>query len=227
MSFLSRLFGKNKISAKSNKSTDSISEVNVLGKYFNLTDLMIIPLGEILSLVPIDAKSIDGMDKIMLETLSQTPRIKKYIPQLDFSNPNNSSEKFFTRLVLQTENGLGFSYGLYINNGLAGMIMVETPEYNKLTIGFEHWTFSFFSLMGFEQRGLMSASLPRFLHYMKENIGVKELYAIVDADNTRSIRLLQKFMFDEVDNSGWEEQGSSNDAPKVFSCNLSTINFRG
>lgn len=227
MSFLSKLFGKKKTSIRSNKLTDKMSEVNILGKYFNLTDLMIIPLGDALSLVPIDATSLGGMDKIILETLSQTPNIKKYIPQLDFSNPNNSSEKFFTRLILQTENGLGFSYGLRVNSGLAGMIMVETPEYNKLTIGFEHWTFSFFSLMGFEQKGLMSASLPRFLHYMKENIGVKELYAIVDVDNTRSIRLLQKIMFDEVDNSGWEGKSNSNVAPKVFSCNLSTIDFRG
>lgn len=235
MSFLRKLFSMNDSSQTYQRSTnkqkpftktnDDLSQVKMIGKYYKISDLQTIPLGGEYSMVPIDAKSVfEESDKIILNSLGQTARIKRYLPILDFSIPDNSSEKFFLKLVKQTEMGLGFSYGIRQSKGLLGIIMVDTPALNQLTNNFENWTISFFVLELFENKRILSTALPRLLFFLREKIGVKRLYAIVDSDNTRSIHLLQKFFFEKVNNSEWYGKNNT-EIPMIYCCDLTLINF--
>lgn len=240
MSIFSNLFGEKKssISTKivsnqsdrnSNLNQESLGvleQISATDRHFKLHDLTVIPINGEYSLKPLDAKSVfEDTDKIILDGFSQTERIKKYLPLLDFSKPKNSSKDFFFRLVKQTEMGLGFCYAIRQNDGLLGAIMIDTPTYNKHTIGFDQWTISFFVLEIFENRRLMSISFPRILHFLKTRMGVNQLYAIVDSDNSRSLHLLQKYLFSEISNSGWNIKNGNN-IPKIFCCDMSTINFK-
>lgn len=236
MNFLKNLFSRRDSSSLSEyssegcetpaKSFEKLARIAAKNKYFKLSDLKRIPIGGQFSLLPIDIKSVlEGDDEAMLDILSQTERLKKYVPLLDFSNPNNSSKNFLKKQIMLTESGLGFSFGLRQNNCLCGAIIVDTPYYSKVTIGFEHWTISFFLFEPFENLGLMSAALLRTLAFLKEKIGVKNLYAIVDPGNIKSIHLLKKCLFEEISNDGWHEK-SRNNTPIVFCCNLTTINFK-
>jgi RimJ/RimL family protein N-acetyltransferase len=208
------------------KTFDKLQQISVKDKYYKLADLVVIPLGAEYTLRPIDARSLfEKADMLMLDTFGQTERIKKYMPLLDFSKPNQNSEFFFYRLVQQRELGLGFSYAIRLNAGLLGIISIETPAFNKITIGFNHWTISFFVFESFENNGLMSSTLPRILQFLKTKLGVQQIYADVDPDNSRSIHLLEKFCFEEVDNNGWNNKiGGS--TPRVFCCDLASLNFQ-
>ena len=201
--------------------------VSVLGKSYSLSDLTRIQFGGgQFSLCPIDAGSLfdkDNCDKLILETLCQTEEITKNLPLLDFKSSKSDGEQFLTRIVQKTELGLGFVYAIRQGAGLAGMIMVDTPMFNKLSTGFEHWTISYFSI--FENAGIMSTALPRIMYLLKTKIKVKKLYASVSPNNSKSIHILQKFAFDEIDNSGWNSKDGGS-TPRIFCCDLETLNFR-
>ena len=200
------------------------TNLNVLGKYYNLSDLSSISFGGgQFSLCPIDARSLsDDSDQSILDTMCQSEGIIKYLPLLDFKSNNGNGEQFLIRIVQKTELGQGFVYAIRKDQCLAGMIMVDTPMFNKLMTGFEQWTISFFSI--FENLGIMSAALPKVMYLLKTKIKVKELYAAVSQDNDKSMHLLEKLAFDEIDNCGWIEKDGGR-APSIFCCDLETLTF--
>jgi len=197
--------------------------LNVIGKYYNLSDLKRISLGGQFSLCPIDAGALlDSMDSLILESVCQTEEITKNLPLLDFKTSKSNGKEFLTNEIKKCELGLGFGYAIRQNAGLVGMIMIDTPAFNKLTIEFEQWTISYFCFL--ENLGIISTAIPRILYLLKTQIKVKKLYALVSSNNSKSIHILQKFYFNEIQNTGWKNKNGGS-SPRIFCCNLESLNF--
>lgn len=210
---------------KSN-ANDFNSSINVLGKYFTLQVLKAIPLGSNFNLRPYDASQLlNGSDISVLNIMGNSAEIKRYLPNMDLTTEDKVNE-FLINIIHKTELGLEFTYAIRMNAGLAGMIFVKTPKINKRAIGFPYWTIDFFLFEFFTGRGLMNAALGRLLHFLKTSIGVETLYALIDADNEKSLNLITKLPFDEFDNTGFHTRTYLGVAPRVFVCRLNQVNFQ-
>lgn len=105
--------------------------------------------------------------------------------------------------------------------GLVGMIMIETPALNLLNNGFENWTISFCISELFEGKGIMSMALTNVLYFLKFELSVKEIFAVTEIENSRSINIMKKIGFVVIDNSNfnWDTKYSKS-KPIVFIINL-------
>lgn len=192
---------------------------------FSTDDLKVINIGEGLRLQPIDFGLIlDEANIEVLTMLGLSDRIKKYLPNLDFSS-KEAIEKFVMALSFKTENGLEFAYSIKANNLILGMIFVNSPTLNKQMIGLEKWTMDFFMLEPFEGQHLMKAALIRMMHFLKTTINVNDFLMLVDQDNSQCLNLIKALPMDEMDNSGFHNPQGNQLPPRVFQCSLSMIRF--
>ena len=201
---------------------------NFEGKYYNLNQLKPILCGNSgISLRPIDFELAlnDNLLSFIPELFKSSPRVQKFLPTIDLSN-KESIQKFAMLASTRTESGIEFTYGIYLNNLLVGMIFVNTPGKNKYGMGLEQWTIDFFLFEAFEGHGLMGTALPRMLLFLKQAINVNDIYFLIDTDNIRCLKFISNFPFDEIDNSGFKNIENKNKPPRVFNCPLSIINFK-
>lgn len=196
--------------------------------YYSLENLQPVVCGNSgVILQPIDFGLIldESNISVMPILFDASPRVKKFLPTLDFSS-KESIQKFVSLVSTRTEAGIQFTYGIYFNRILAGMIFVNTPVMNKVGMGLENWTVDFFVFETFEGQGVMKTALPRMMFFLQQQIGVEDFYLIVDHDNTRCIKLISLFPIDEVDNGGFRNTNVEAAPPRVFLCPLSTIRFK-
>jgi len=193
--------------------------------YFSTNDLKVISIGEGFRLQPIDCGLIlDDASQEILMKLGQSDRIKKYLPNLDFSS-KDAIEKFIMGLSLKTETGLEFAYSIKVGNLILGMIFVNTPTLNEQMIGLEKWTVDFFILEPFEGKHYMKAALIRMMHFMKTSIHVDDFLMLVDQDNDKCLKLIESLPMDELDNRGFHNPEGNKFPPRVFHCPLSQLRF--
>ena len=60
---------------------------------------------------------------------------------------------------------------------------------------------------------------------MKNIMGAKAVYAMVDKKNYDCINVIGKGLFNQIDNTGFHD-GRGGDAPLVYMIDLSLINFK-
>lgn len=197
------------------------------GKYFTIDQIRQIPLGG-LRLQPLDAGIVfDSQQQEIVKLMaSRSPRIKKYLPNLDLSS-NEAIAKYFTTLCMKTEMGLEFGYSIKLSQhgdlGYLGFIFVHTPALNEVAINFPHWTVDFCMFEGFEGRSFMRGCLKHVLKLLKEQMNVADVFAIVDSDNERCLRLMQFLPFElrpEV-----LTDSSTGKKAKLFRCDLKEFNL--
>lgn len=195
------------------------------GIFFKSEELKSVDLGSGFSLRPIDLLIYDN-DNVhtMLMAFTNTERIRKFLPSLDFSS-KEKIQKWILGLCQKTEMGLEFAYGIYLNRGVIGMIFVNTPAYNKAVMGFPKWTMDFFIAEPLEGQGIMTAALVNMLHLLQSSTSADSIYALIDDDNARCLTLITKLPFDERDNSGFKNPQNNFSPPRVFECPLSHIQF--
>ena len=197
------------------------------GNYFSIDDLDPIVCGRSgIFLEPIapDFSTREEITKTLPILYKTSSNVQKFLPTLDFSSVK-SIEQFSKVTMLRTTTGLQFTYGIYLNGILTGMIFVNTPAFNKTSMGLNEWTLDFFLFAPFEGQGFMRTALPRMMMFLQKKIGVKTFYLLVDEENERCINLIQQFPIDEIDNSGFKNLESQSNPPLVFECPLSTIRF--
>jgi RimJ/RimL family protein N-acetyltransferase len=199
---------------------------DIIDDYYSLESLKFIPCGNTgLNMRAVDAGFMeDEAFLASMQLFGNTERIKKFLPNLDFSS-KEAVQKWVFAISSKTEKGWEFAYAIRINSGVVGLIMVSTPAYNKAIIGFEEWTMDFFVIEPFEGKRIMKAMLPRFLQFLKNEIEVDSIYVIIDQDNSRCLNLIANFPFDEVDNSDFTNIQNVAKAPRVFECPLWSIRF--
>ena len=198
------------------------------GKYFTIDQLRQIPMGG-LRLQPIDAGIVfdEQQQSVVQVFASRSPRIKKYLPNLDLSS-NEAIAKYFTTFCMKTEMGLEFGYSIKMvkhgDVGYMGFIFVHTPALNERAINFPHWTLDFCIFEGLEGRSFMRGSLIHVLKLLKEQMNVPDVFAIVDEDNERCLKLMEKLPF-ELRPEVLTDPTTGHHA-KLFRCDLTAFTFK-
>lgn len=196
--------------------------------YYSLDQLRQIQMGEI-RLQPIDAGIVfdEKQQQMVYAFAEQSPRIKKYLPNLDLSSPE-AIAKYFTLLCKKTEMQLEFGYSIKMNKygdiGYMGFIFVHTPSLNQMSINFPQWTIDFCLFEMFEGKSFMRTSIIRVLETLKNVMGVKNVFAIVDEDNAKCLKFLENLPFD-LQPEVLTDPATGHKA-KLYRCPLHQINFQ-
>ena len=193
--------------------------------FYALKDIKYRQMGPGLMLAPYDAMAyFQYPDASVLPNLTNTDKIKRFLPGLGFSN-EDSCRKRLMGFMHKTEKQLGVTYVLRYNNIPIGMVFVNTPLYNKKTINLAIWTIDFYISEMMEHHGIMYNAVVRVLNEMKTVMSAKYVYAMVDQDNTDCINLLGNGLFTEIDNTGFRSSNNNGAAPMVYMIDLETICF--
>ncbi len=199
-------------------------------RYYSLEQLRQIPMGG-LRLQPIDAGIV--FDKQQQEIVSlfaeKSPRIKKFLPNLDLSSPE-AVQKYFSIFCQKTEMQLEFGYSIKMNKygdqGYMGFIFVHTPLLNQVAINFPQWTIDFCIFEAFEGKRFMRTPLRHVLLMLKNELKVENVFAIVDEDNKQCLDFMKSLPF-KLQPECLTEPTTGKKA-KLFMCPLSQIeiNFK-
>lgn len=235
MGFLDKLFGKKNTESSSRPphsaspkkpqtKSNNAANLNILGRYFSLSQLNQIPMGQI-HLQPIDAALVfDQQQHVVISGMFQlTPSIGKYLPNFDLSSSDKACD-YFGEFMLATEFGYGFGYAIKMDNIIMGFIFVHTPEQNKKSIHFPEWSVDFCLFQPFQGKGIMTKSLSHILFFLKTKLGVSNVYAYVDESNTACLNMLPRLPFDlqpEV-----LTDPITGHRAKLFCCPISQIKFQ-
>lgn len=210
--------------SKQDRNMKGIKE-DLRQKFYELEDIKYRSMGGDLMLAPYDAQAyFNYPDASILPALANTVKIRRFLPGLGFNDEKSTKERL-KGYMLKVESQLGVTYVIRSSNIPVGMIMVNSPLYNKNTMGLAIWTVDFYISEILEHKGVMFAALLRVLNEMKTAMGAKEVYATVDKDNEDCKRLLGKGLFTLIDNTGFKNRDKSSEPPLVYMIDLSTIRF--
>lgn len=218
---------KNETAATTPKSTPT--EIpNIIGKHYSLENLRQIPMGSIY-LQPIDFGLIfnDQALQVIQILAEQSPRIKEFLPNLNLSSVEDM-RKYFANICKKTELGYEFGYAIKMksagDSAVIGFIFVHTPSENEFAIGLPEWTIDFCLFEALEGKGIMRNSILRVLNVLKTDLNVSNVYAIIDENNTKCLKLISQLPFDRQ-NDILVDHLTGNQA-NLFKCDLTTINFQ-
>lgn len=211
---------KPSVTSKQQKSLD------ISGKYFRVDQIVSKNIGSSVCLKPIDAGIVFNEFK-ELDTIPILAKdandFKKFLPGMDLST-SESAKSFFNSFITLTELGQKFGYTIRMQGLVCGFIFINTPDYNNTTIGFKEWTIDFATFPMFQRQHIMIGVLPHVLAFLKNDLHVDSLYAIVHHENTKCINLISKICFDDTGRTLTSPQDGS--VANLYECPLSTINFQ-
>ena len=155
---------------------------------------------------------------LMFTAFFDNERTSRYLPQLNFGGDKKKMEDFFTNQCRKVILGLGIPYVILYNQGVIGFIFLTSPEGGT---AFKKWTIDFVIAEPFEGKGIMTVALNNIFYYLKRDIHVSELYAIVKDDNKRCVNLLDKLDFKrQIDHGFSWEQNYSKEKPLLYMIDL-------
>lgn len=195
--------------------------------FYNLEDIKTRSMGPELMLTPYDGfflMKFGDADAQSLTMLAKSEKIQRFLPGLGFTDKETTKKRLMS-YILKTESQLGVTYIIRGSNFPIGMIFVNSPMYNKKTMNLAVWTIDFFIADFFEHKGIMYRSIIRVLNEMKNAMGAKEVYAIVDRNNADCINVIGNGLFHQEDNNGFHD-GRGGEDPLVYMIDLSHINFK-
>lgn len=206
-----------------NSSTNKLIEDNRT-HFYELDDIKYRSMGSDLMLAPYDFQCyMQFPDAKLLPALANTEKIQRFLPYLGFSN-EEATKKRLEGYLYKTEHQLGVTYVIRIKNIPIGMVFVNTPLYNKKTINKAIWTIDFFISEHFEHKGIVYNAVLRVLNEMKNAMGAKVVYALVDQDNYDCIRLIGKGLFSKIDVEGFNNKDGGQ-PPFVYMIDIAHMNF--
>ena len=208
------------------KDASQQCKVNILGKYFRLEQIVSMAIGKEVLLKPVDAgilvNEYNELDTIPI-IAKEDSDLRKYLPGMDLST-KESTQSFFFKLVQLSEWGQQFGYTIRLGSIVVGLVFINTPDYNKNSIGFDGWTIDFATFPMFQRKHMMSGVLPHILAFLKNTLNVDTLYAVVNQENYKCINLLTKACFDDTGETLRNPADKS--TAKLLKCPLSLINFK-
>ena len=206
-----------------NPSTNNLVEDNRT-HFYELDDIKYRSMGSELMLAPYDFQFyIQAPDSKILPALANTKKIRRFLPNLGFTD-EEATKKRLEGYLYKTEHQLGVTYVIRMNNFPIGMVFVNTPLYNKKTINKAIWTIDFFIAEHFEHKGIVYNAVLRVLNEMKNAMGAKVVYALVDQDNYDCIKLLGNGLFTKVDVEGFSNRDGGK-PPFVYMIDIEHMNF--
>jgi RimJ/RimL family protein N-acetyltransferase len=155
-------------------------------------------------------------DALIFDTFV-TDDIKQFIPGLPVFT-GTPSENYFSTLPLKMAYGAGVVLAIRYVAGLAGLIILDTPLYNRGALGLEVWSIDFFILQPFRGHKLIMKALYHTLKMCKYQMGIDKIYASVDKRNTKCMHIIEKFYFQHI-------QDDPTGKGALYELNLETLNF--
>lgn len=193
--------------------------------FYALEDIKVMSMGESWQIAPYDAFwYFQYPDADILPSLTNTTKIKKFLPGLGFDDINGAKKRL-EGFMLKVEAQMGVTYVIRNKNIPMGMIFVNSPLYNKRTINLSIWTVDFFINEMAEHKGVMFQSLIRVLNEMKMSMGAQNVYAMVDENNIDCIKLIGNGLFAKVDNAGFANNAMGGKKPLVYMIDLTRTKF--
>ena len=205
------------------KEINSSFDYLINATFFRLDQLRKLTLGDVY-LEPIDAfYAFDQQTQNIISVFAESsPKIKMFLPNLNLSTQEEVAETFIN-LCMKTELGFQFGYTIKMKNAYLGLILINTPYYNKNAIKFPHWTIDFCLFSCCEKRGIMRASIIRILQFLKCELNVKHLYAYVDEHNFDCLKFMSNICFYKQERILIDP--STGSRAFVYLCDLTNIKF--
>lgn len=178
--------------------------VNGIVSYFNgYDDLRRAKIFGTYDLVPLVPETIlDDIEQI--KSVQNDIQTAKCMPQLYGSECAQYFSAYLQNTYICTDMGIAFGYAIReiatmnpmeINYGpMIGFIKITSPSHNKMTNNFDGWLIDYLTLPKHRGKGLMKIAVNRVLDKL-DSMGVEEVYAMVDNDNTPSLRILTANQF--------------------------------
>lgn len=148
-----------------------------------------------LVLEPIRHEKIE-IDKKGLSKLKNDRLTMKSMPAFCGEGAEERIEAYLENTILCTKMGIAFAFALreFINpmsesNTFYGIIKVTAPSHNIITNNFHGWLIDFVMIPEKRNHGFMSMAVGSVLDKV-EDLGAKEIYAMVMEDNLPSIAVL-------------------------------------
>ena len=123
-----------------------------------------------------------------------TEDIRMFLPGLPIFS-GTSAEKYFSFLPQKDNMGAGKAFAIRFNSGFVGMIILDSPIYNRYSLGLDVWSIDFFILEPFRGRKVIMEYMYRMLELCKKRLHIEKLYASVDKRNAKCIHVLESFYF--------------------------------
>lgn len=161
-------------------------------------------------LVPLEPETIlDDIEQI--KSVQNDIQTAKCMPELCGPNCAQNFSTYLENTYMCTDAGIAFAYAIRKNasfdpmstdySSMMGFIKITTPSHNKVTNNFDGWLIDYLMLPKYRRMGLMKLAVSRILDNL-EDMGVKELYAMVDIDNLPSLRILGANKFEKSNKAG-------------------------
>lgn len=126
--------------------------------------------------------------------LSYDEQTKLYMHDFTGYDAKERVAAYLINTVECTKIGIAFGYAIRLNRGLMGFVKLTSPSHNKVTNNFDGWLIDFVMLPLFRGKKILKNSVPKILDVVK-SLGAKELYAMVDCENSKSKSLLSFWGF--------------------------------
>lgn len=193
-------------------------------QFYELDNIKYRSMGPELMLAPYDAQFyFEAPDAKILPTLANTKKINRFLPNLGFTD-EESTKKKLEGYLFKTEHQLGVTYVIRLKNIPVGMVFVNTPLYNRKSIGKAIWTIDFYISEPCEHKGIAYKAVLRVLNEMKIVMSAKIVYALVDQANTDCIKLIGNGMFKRVNIEGFKNTDGGL-PPLVYMIDIEHTNF--
>lgn len=193
----------------------------MIKSYFNqYRDLMVFRMGGEFTLAPYDPKYMQT--DLTSMSLLNDPDTRKFMTE--FSGYDQDAEErrkvYLVNSYMTMQMGIAFLYTLRLNAGLCCLIKVTSPSHNIVTNNFDGWLIDYITLPPFRRHKMLKTSIPHILNMMHENMGVKEVNAMVDPDNTASVNLLKSLGFSVSSDTNISKNPTTGNTPLLFKKDL-------
>ena len=123
--------------------------------------------------------------------------IEKHFPSLYGESYTEGLITYLYNTTQVTTLGIGFAYLMKKDNKCVGIVKVTSPAHNRVTNNFNHWLIDYIVIPKERGKGYATYSITNVLKIVQQ-MGAKEIFAMVDCENLASIHILEKCGFYET-----------------------------
>lgn len=177
-----------------NTNGGSVGIQQSIKPYFNgFSDLKKFVMNGNINIEPFTGNSFEN-DLGAFGLLSYDEQTKLYMHEFTGYDAKERVAAYLINTVECTKIGIAFGYAIRLNRGLMGFVKLTSPSHNKVTNNFDGWLIDFVMLPLFRGKKILKNSVPQILSVVK-SLGAKEVYAMVDCENSKSKSLLSFWGF--------------------------------
>lgn len=177
-----------------NSNDGSVGKQQYIKPYFNgFSDLKKFVMNGNIYIEPYTGNYFEN-DLGAFGLLSYDEQTKLYMHDFTGYDAKERVAAYLINTVECTKIGIAFGYSIRLNRGLMGFVKLTSPSHNRVTNNFDGWLIDFVMFPLFRGKKILKNSVPQILNVVK-SLGAKEVYAMVDCENSKSKKLLSFWGF--------------------------------